>query len=66
MKKLLILSFLSIAFLNTGCNNKSSTSTYETSSGSTASKCPNCGSTSYHPHETVPSMKICNTCEIGY
>ena len=30
-------------------------------------KCPNCGSKSgSHPHETIPSLKICNTCGIGY
>ena len=33
----------------------------------TGIKCPNCGSKSgSHPHETVPSMKICNSCGVGY
>jgi acetyl-CoA carboxylase beta subunit len=29
-------------------------------------KCPNCGSTSYHYHETVTDMKVCDNCKIGY
>jgi hypothetical protein len=66
MKKLLILSLLSITLLNVGCKKKSTTS-YETSSSSSEMKCPNCGSTSgSHPHETLPDLKICNTCGVGY
>jgi len=33
----------------------------------TGIKCPNCGSKAgSHPHKTIPSMKICNSCGIGY
>jgi uncharacterized protein (DUF983 family) len=33
----------------------------------TKKKCPNCGSTSgFHAHETIPSLKICNTCGVAY
>ena len=33
----------------------------------TSIKCPNCGSKAgSHPHKTIPSMKICNSCDVGY
>lgn len=60
MKKLLVMSLLTFTLINVGCKKKSSSSSYETSGSSTEKKCPNCGSTSgSHPHETVPSLKIC-------
>ena len=52
-----------------GFDKSSSSPTYnnENSSSSSEKKCPNCGSTSgSHPHETIPDLKICNTCEVGY
>ena len=29
-------------------------------------KCPNCGSTSFHYHETVRDLKVCNSCRMGF
>lgn len=67
MKKLFIVLLFSITLLNVGCVKKSSSSTYETSGSTTEKKCPNCGSTGgSHPHETLPDLKICNACGIGY
>lgn len=37
-----------------------------TSNQANAIKCPNCGSTSYHYHETITDMKVCDNCKIGY
>lgn len=68
MNKILILSLvLMVSIAYTGCK-KSTSETSETSAeSSTAPECPNCGSKAgYHPHETIPSLKICNTCEVGY
>jgi hypothetical protein len=64
MKKLLIMSLLTLTLINVGCKKKSS---YESSGSSTEKKCPSCGSTSgSHPDETIPDLKICNTCGVGY
>jgi len=62
IKGLLILTFcISI----TSCKHHSSENSNSTNS--TAQKCPNCASTAgYHPDPTIPSLKICNTCGIGY
>ncbi len=68
MKKILILSMLfMVSITYTGCK-KSHSETSETSSeSSTVPECPNCGSKEgSHPHETIPSLKICNTCGVGY
>ena len=67
MKKLLIMSLLTFTLINVGCKKESSSSSYETSGSSTKKKCPSCGSTSgSHPDETIPDLKICNTCGVGY
>lgn len=69
---IIIFIIISIIFKNKGNNsssNSSSSPTYnnETSGSSTEKKCPNCGSTSgSHPDETIPDLKICNTCGVGY
>jgi hypothetical protein len=38
----------------------------ESNINSNAVKCPNCGSTRYHNHETVPDMKVCDNCKMGF
>lgn len=38
----------------------------QNNSNSNQVKCPNCGSTSYHNHESVPGMKVCNNCKFGF
>jgi hypothetical protein len=69
MKKLFIISLLTITLLNVGCNKKSSSSSYETSSSTSAKKCPNCGSINtgdYHDNSgngvDIPGLKVCHTC----
>ncbi len=55
--------------VNSTATKSSSSPTYnnENSGSSSEKKCPNCGSTSgSHPHETIPDLKICNTCGVGY
>ena len=67
MKKLLILSLLTITLINVGCNKKSSSSSYETSGSSTEKKCPNGCTGGSHPNENFPDdMLTCNTCNVGF
>jgi hypothetical protein len=69
---IIIFIIISIIFKNkdnSSSSNSSSSPTYnnETSGSSNEKKCPNCGSTSgSHPDETIPDLKICNTCGVGY
>jgi hypothetical protein len=66
MKKMFILSLLTITLLNVGCNKKSSAS-YETSSSSSEKKCPNGCSGGTHPNENFPDdMLTCNTCNLSF
>jgi hypothetical protein len=66
MKKLLILSLLSITLLNVGCDKKSSSS-YEKSSSSTEKKCPNGCNGGTHPNENFPDdMLTCNVCNLAF
>lgn len=66
MKKILILSLLSITLLHVGCNKKSSSS-YEKSSSYTEKKCPNGCNGGTHPNENFPDdMLTCNTCNLAF
>lgn len=67
MKKLLILSLLSITLLNIGCNKKSSETSQSTKSSATL-KCPNCSSTNVGNWQggTDDSMQECHTCGIAF
>ena len=66
MKKLLILSLLSITLLNVGCDKKSSSS-YEKSSSSTEKKCPNGCNGGTHSNENFPDhMLTCNVCNLAF
>ncbi len=72
---ILSLTFLIIAIGSGSSNeknksNSSSSSSTTPSSSSTESTtpswtCKNCGGHSYHNHETVPDLKVCNSCGVG-
>ena len=63
MKKLLILSLLTIILLNVGCKKKYS-ETSQSGTNSTAVKCPNCGSNNTKVYEL--GGHYCNTCEVAF
>jgi ribosomal protein L37AE/L43A len=64
MKKLLILSLLTIILLNIGCNKKSPSN--ETTNNSSEIKCPNCSSTSIKSLEPSGTILECNSCGVGF
>jgi hypothetical protein len=65
MKKIFIMSLLTIALLNVGCNKKTSSS--ETSVSSSEKKCPNGCDGGTHPNENFPDeMVTCNTCDLSF
>jgi hypothetical protein len=67
MKKLLILSLLTITLINVGCNKKSSSSSNETSSSSSEKKCINECNAGTHPNESFPDeMVTCNLCGMAF
>ena len=67
MKKIFFIFIVLVASCSVGCKNKSQeTNSSQNTSASSGIKCPNCGSDSYHKDETIPSMKICNSCGIGF
>jgi len=67
MKNLLMLSLLTITLFSVGCNKKSSSTSYETSSNSSEKKCPNGCSGGTHPNENFPDdMLTCNTCNLAF
>lgn len=67
MKKIFFICIVSVALFSIGCKNKShDTNSTQSTNASSGIKCPNCGSDSFHNDPTIPSMKICNTCGIGF
>lgn len=66
MKKLFIILLLGITLYYIGCDKKSSSSTYETSSSATEKKCPNCGSVSLKSLEPGGNILECNSCGIAF
>ena len=66
MKKIFIMSLLTITLLNVGCNKKSSSSS-ETTTSSSEKKCPNGCDGGTHPNENFPDeMVTCNTCDLSF
>ena len=61
-----------LGVINKSNNNNSSSSDYSAPSNSSSSPsttpsftCKNCGRHSFHYHETVTDMKVCNSCGAG-
>jgi ribosomal protein L37E len=57
--------FLTIFFISCRSKENNSNSSSPTKSTTPSWTCKNCGAHSYHNHETVSNMKVCNSCGVG-
>ena len=69
LKKTLSITLLSLfVFLAVSCGGSNNSRKNENKSNESTKPsftCKNCGGHSYKNHETVPDMKVCQSCGIG-